>query len=259
MVEIPAALKRALVVDDEPDLAETLQGYLERDGFEVRLAADGWRAVELARGFDPDVIALDLNLPGLDGLEVCRQVRTFSDCYIVMLTARAEEADLLLGLSSGADDYLTKPFRPRELLARINTLTRRPRLSQLSQHPGDTPRPCDDPACACQLSQRPGDTSAVLEIGALRINPASYEVTLDGVPVELTRTEFDILTTLAARPDRVFTRQALVEAVWGSAWGGDERLADTHIVHIRQKLGDSSAGQRYLRTVRGVGYRAGKG
>jgi DNA-binding response OmpR family regulator len=238
MTHTPDRPVKALVVDDEADLATLVADYLKRDGLDVRIANNGEAAVGIAREFDPDVITLDLNLPRLGGVEVCRQIRLFSDCHIIMLTARADEVDVLVGLSVGADDYMTKPFRPRELVARVTAIMRRPRLSQIT---------------------KVAPPERHLSIGGLKLNLDSREVTLDGEPVDVTRTEFDIMAILAEYPNRVFTRNTLVEAVWGSRLESDERLADAHIVHLRQKLGDSADSQRYIRTVRGVGYRAGKG
>lgn len=229
--------RRALVIDDEKALATLVAGYLSRDGFEVHVAHDGPEGLEAARSVDPDVVVLDLGLPGLDGVEVCRQLRTFSDCYVVMLTARSEEIDTLIGLSVGADDYMTKPFSPRELLARIAVVLRRPR------------RAPDGPVAP----------SEPLRIGALSIDLPGREVLLDGEPVSLTRTEFDVLAALAGSPHVVFTRRVLIEAVWGDNWVGDEHLVDVHVLHVRQKLGDTVEAQRYIRTVRGVGYRIGTG
>lgn len=229
--------RRALVIDDEKALATLVAGYLERDGFEVRLAHDGPEGVAVARSFDPDVVVLDLGLPRLDGVEVCRQLRTFSDCYVVMLTARSEEIDTLIGLSVGADDYMTKPFSPRELLARIAVLFRRPRVTPEASAPARAP----------------------LHVGELSIDPQGREVRLDGTPVALTRTEFDVLAALAGSPHIVFSRRVLIEAVWGDNWVGDEHLVDVHVLHVRQKLGDTVDAQRYIRTVRGVGYRMGTG
>jgi DNA-binding response OmpR family regulator len=234
---IPAPL-RALVVDDEPALAELVADYLSRDGFEVECARDGEEALRRARVLDPDVVVLDLGLPGIDGLEVCRKLRTFSDCYVVMLTARADEVDTLVGLAVGADDYVTKPFSPRELVARVRVLLRRPRVAS------------------------PESTVAnaeVLRIGDLAINLDAREVSLAGEPVHLTRTELDLLAALAVRPTRVMTRSALLEDVWGGGWVGAEHLVDVHVLHVRQKLGDSAERQKYVRTVRGVGYRIGTG
>jgi len=234
----PVAARRAVVVDDEVPLAQLLAGYLERDGFEVTLCHDGSLAIEAVRRADPDVVVLDLGLPGVDGIEVCRQLRTFSDCYVVMLTARAEEVDTLIGLSVGADDYVTKPFSPRELMARVGVLMRRPRRT---------------------VAPTPGQNEPALVVGALSIDVDARETTLDGRHVELTRTEFDILATLASRPGRVLTRRALIDAVWGPGWVGDDHLVDVHVLHVRQKLGDTAKEQRYVRTVRGVGYRIGTG
>ena len=233
-------MRRAVVVDDEQALARLVAGYLERDGFEVSVIHDGAQAVGVLREVDPDVVVLDLGLPGLDGVEVCRQLRTFSDCYVIMLTARAEEVDTLIGLSVGADDYMTKPFSPRELIARIQVLLRRPRRA----------------APATPIS---GGSPTVFDVGALRIDVEGREVWLDGEPVALTRTEFDVLSALAAKPARVFSRRALIDTVWGPNWVGDEHLVDVHVLHVRQKLGDSAEAQRFVRTVRGVGYRIGTG
>jgi DNA-binding response OmpR family regulator len=229
---------RALVVDDERALAELVSTYLTRDGFEVSMAHDGAQAIEVARQVDPDVMVLDLGLPVLDGVEVCRVVRTFSDCYIVMLTARTEEIDKLIGLSVGADDYLTKPFSPRELLARIHAMLRRPRTSARAQPSQEVPPRV---------------------FGELSIDVAGREIHLDGEAVALTRTEFDVLETLSARPTLAFTRRLLIEAVWGQLWVGDEHLVDVHVGHLRRKLGDDPGSPRYVRTVRGVGYRMGDG
>ena len=227
---------RALVVDDEPALVRVVAAYLTRDGFEVVTASDGVEALALARASTFDVIVLDVMMPGIDGLEVCRRLRTFTDAYVLLLTARAEEIDTLLGFSVGADDYLTKPFAPRVLLARIRSLLRRPR---------------DQAATP--------DAATTRRFGALRIDPEAHEVWLDDVSVPLTRTEFDLLEALSARPHAAFTRAQLIERVWGPDWFGDERLVDIHLGHVRRKLGDDPAAPRYVRTVRGVGYRMGPG
>jgi DNA-binding response OmpR family regulator len=229
--------RRALVVEDEEQLAALVASYLERDGFEVTTTGDGAQAVSLTRAVDPDVVVLDLGLPGLDGVEVCRQIRTFSDAYIVIATARSDEVDTLIGLSVGADDYLTKPFSPRELMARIQAMLRRPRpLGQITNHRGDTH-----------------------QLGAPRIDVAGRDVWLDGEPVAVTRTEFDLLATLAGRPRMAFSRRQLIDSVWGNEWVGDEHLVDVHIGHLRQKLGDDAAEGRFIRTIRGIGYRMGAG
>lgn len=228
---------RVLVVDDEEPLAHLVAEYLTRDGFDVRITHDGLDAVAAARLHQPDVVVLDLGLPGLDGVEVCRQVRTFSDCYVIMLTARTDEVDKLIGLSVGADDYVTKPFSPRELVARVGVLLRRPR-SGVGGGP-HTPPP--------------------LFVGALEIDVAGREVRLEGADIDLTRTEFDVLAALASRPRQVFTRRQLIDAVWGEAWVGDEHLVDVHIGHLRRKLRDPADAPRFVRTVRGIGYRMGDG
>lgn len=225
---------RALVVDDEPSLVTVVAGYLRREGFEVDTAADGETALATARRTPPDVVVLDLMLPGVDGVEVCRRLRTFTDAYVVMLTARSDEVDTLIGLSVGADDYVTKPFSPRELVARVKVMLRRPRAGTPVEAP-------------------------VRRFGALSIDPQSREVHLDGVAVGLTRTEFDILDALSARPRLAYSRVQLIEAVWGGGWVGDEHLVDIHIGHVRRKLGDDPANPRYVLTVRGVGYRMGTG
>jgi DNA-binding response OmpR family regulator len=220
---------RALVVDDEAPLVALVCSYLEREGFDVDGAYDGESAVELARRVDPDVIVLDLMLPGIDGLEACRRIRSFSDAYIVMLTARTEEIDRIVGLSTGADDYVTKPFSPRELVARVRAMLRRPRV----------------PAAA-----------GALHIGEVEIDPAAREVTVAGEPVTLTRLEFDLLATLAAQPRVVFTRRQLIDHVWGEDWFGDEHIVDVHVAKLRRKLGDHAG---LVATVRGVGFRIGGG
>jgi DNA-binding response OmpR family regulator len=237
----------ALVVDDEPSLVRVVTGYLEQDGFAVRSAPDGETALDLARQAEPDVVVLDLGLPGIDGVETCRRLRTFSDCYVVMLTARADEVDVLIGLAVGADDYLTKPFSPRELVARIRTLLRRPRAAPAPATGRNGPAEPD----------RGSDRSRVF--GALTLDLQAREVTLDGDPVHLTRTEFDLLAALSEHPRQVLTRRALIDRVWGAGWVGDEHLVDIHLGHVRRKLGDEAGSQRYVITVRGVGYRMGAG
>ncbi len=228
-----AARPRVLVVDDEAPLADLVALYLRREGFEVTIAGDGERAVELARELKPSVIVLDLMLPLIDGVEACRRIRGFSDAYIVMLTARAEEADKLVGLSTGADDYMTKPFSPPELVARVRAMLRRPRA---------------------------GNTSTGRRaIGALEIDPRAREVTVAGEPVELTKLEFDLLDVLSGEQGVVFSRRRLLERVWGPDWFGDDHVVDVHLANLRRKLGDDAATPRYIRTVRGVGYRIGTG
>jgi DNA-binding response OmpR family regulator len=228
---------RALVVDDEAALADVIASYLRRDHFEVTVCHTGAEALAVAREVDPDVVVLDLGLPGIDGLEVCRQLRIFSDAYVVMLTARDTEMDTIVGLSVGADDYVTKPFSPRELVARIRAMLRRPRSVGAS-------------------------AEAVLParmFGPLSIDVASRQVFLDEASIPLTRTEFDILAALSSRPGVVWSRRQLIEAVWGDPWVGNDHLVDVHVGHLRHKLADDPADPRFVFTVRGVGYRMGSG
>ena len=215
---------RALVVDDEVPLASVVASYLEREHFEVSVAHNGHDALAMAREFDPDVVVLDLALPGIDGLEACRQLRTFSDAYVVMLTARDTEMDTVIGLSVGADDYVTKPFSPRELVARIRAMLRRPRT-----------------VAATEAGAAP-DQPPPRVFGALRIDIAGREVFIDDEPIMLTRTEFDVLAALSARPGVVFSRRQLLDAVWAESWVGNEHLVDVHIGHSASQAGRRSGG-----------------
>ena len=216
---------RILVVDDEPPMVELVRGYLAREGWAVLTASDGNQALEVARSEHPDVVVLDLMLPGLDGVEVCRQLRTFSDAYVVMLTAKSEEVDKLIGLAVGADDYLTKPFSPRELVARIKAILRRARSGA--------------PAA-------PG----------LEVDLARRIARVDGAALSLTRTEFDILAALAREPGLVVDRPSLLASVWGPGYD-DDHLIDVHVANLRRKLGDDPDQPRFVETVRGIGYRLG--
>lgn len=223
---------RILVVDDERPLVDLLAGYLRREGYDVLAAADGLAALDLVRTARPDVVILDLLLPGLDGLEVCRRLRQFSDAYVLMLTAKAEEVDKIVGLSVGADDYVAKPFSPREVMARVKALLRRARGSTV---------PADD----APAPQRLGD---------LVIDRARYEVTRRGEPLALTVREFSLLVTLAEHPGRVFTREQLLQRVWGDTVY-DEHVVEVHVGNLRRKVEDDPSQPRYVQTVRGVGYR----
>lgn len=229
----PPARPHALVVDDEPPLVRLVSAYLQREGFSVSTAGDGEQALRLARERPPDVVILDLMLPGIDGIEVCRRIRTFSDAYIVMLSARAEEVDKIVGLSTGADDYVTKPFSPGELVARVRAMLRRPRSG-------------------------PAGTRARV-VGDLAIDPLAREVSREGESIALTRLEFDLLDALSEQPRVAFTRRQLLERVWGPTWFGDEHVVDVHIANLRRKLGDDPGTPRYVLTLRGVGYRLGEG
>jgi DNA-binding response OmpR family regulator len=228
------AQPRVLVVDDEPPIVDLVRGYLVREGWTVDWVADGASAVERARAISPDVIVLDLMLPGIDGIEVCRRVRTFSDAYVLMLTARAEEIDRIVGLSVGADDYLVKPFSPRELVARIKAMLRRPRSGSVATAP---------------------DPAATRGPAGLELDEPRHEVRVDGEAVELTATEFGILAVLARDPGVVVSRAALLDGVWGSEFAGDDHLVDVHVANLRRKLGDDPATPRFVETVRAVGYR----
>jgi DNA-binding response OmpR family regulator len=221
---------RVLVVDDEAPIVDLVRGYLEREGMEVMSAGDGPTALELIRERGPDIVVLDVMLPGLDGFEVLRRARTITDAYVIMLTARAEEIDRIVGLSVGADDYLVKPFSPRELVARVRALLRRPRL-------GVAP---DAEAWRC---------------GDLTVDPRRRLVTVRGSQVPLTVIEFDLLATLIREPGMVHTRQQLLDRVWGIGYVGDEHVVDVHLANLRRKLGDDASRPSYVETVRGVGYR----
>ncbi|MGX5359066.1 response regulator transcription factor [Kocuria sp. KH4] len=225
---IDAVAGRVLVVDDEKPLAQMIATYLIRAGYDVATAHTGPEALETARAQAPDVMVLDLGLPGLDGIEVCRRLRGFSECYVLMLTARGEEEDKLAGLAAGADGYITKPFSVRELVARVAAVLRRPRTTLTVVEPTRV-------------------------FGELTVDLAAYEARVGGEPVALTRTEFDLLAALTSRPYQALTRRQLIDTVWGPAWVGDERLVDVHIGHLRRKLGEDQTA--FIDTVRGVGYR----
>jgi DNA-binding response OmpR family regulator len=223
-------MRRVLVVDDEPHIRTVLRGYLEAAGFAVSEATDGETAVHEVRRDPPDLVLLDVMLPGADGLEVLREVRTFSDVYVILVTARTEEIDKLLGLGVGADDYITKPFSPREVAARVKAVLRRDR----------GPRDAAGP---------------VLRFEGLTIDRDAREVRVDGAAVNLSALEFDVLAALAEAPGRVFSRRQLLEGVWGYDFFGDERVVDVHIRGLRARLGDDAGNPRLIATVRGVGYK----
>lgn len=230
-------MMRALVVDHEQDFAAIVCNDLELEGFDVHLSRTGEDALVAAILVDPDVVVLDLGLPGIDGIEVCRRLRLFTDCYVVMVTAGGGELDLLIGLAAGADDFMEKPLSTRELVARIHAIARRPRTADRAGLLG----------------------GGRLRVGRMTVEPAAREVWIDRTLVALTCTEFDLLMTLAEHPLLTFTRGALVEAVWGEKKVCDEHVVDVHVGHVRRKLGDTVGSQRFIRTVRGVGYRIGKG
>lgn len=227
--------QRVLVVDDEQQIRAVLCAYLVNDGFDVLEAATGTEAMALVASTEPpvDLVLLDVGLPDLTGLEVLARVRATSDVPVILITARAEEVDKLVGLSVGADDYVTKPFSPREVVARVRTVLRR------------VSRPV---AAATGLDE-------ALHFDGLSIDPRTREVVVDGRPVPLSALEFDLLLAMAGDPGRVFSRAQLLERVWGYDFYGDERVVDVHVRSMRAALGDDATRPRYLGTVRGVGYR----
>jgi two-component system alkaline phosphatase synthesis response regulator PhoP len=221
-------MAKILVIDDEPSIVNLVTAYLKPEGYEVFTAADGNAGLKAAHAFKPDVIVLDLMLPGKDGFEVLSQLRRESNVYVILLTAKTEETDRIVGLSVGADDYVTKPFSPRELVARIKAALRR-----LGPGTGT------------------GSENQILAFRHVRIDLGARQVSLDGYPVALTAVEFDLLRVLAESRGRVLTREQLLEAVWGGTYYGEMRVVDVHLGHIRRKLGS----QKIIATVRAVGYR----
>ena len=218
-----------LVVEDEIEIARVVRDYLDRAGFEVILVGDGGSAVASARSAKPDLLVLDLGLPGRDGLDVAREIRRWSNTPIVMLTARGDESDRIVGLELGADDYVVKPFSPKELVARVRAVLRRTRTASR------------------------GDE--ILRAADVEIDTAKMRVTVGGSPAELTPTEFELLAALVREPGRVFTRAQLLDAVHGVAIESYERAIDAHVKNIRRKIEPTPGAPRYLLTVHGVGYR----
>ncbi len=215
---------KILVVDDEPGIRSLIMAYLEKEGYELREAADGPSAIKIAQSFKPDLIILDIMLPGMDGLEVLTNIRQNSDPYVIFLTAKTEETDRIVGLSMGGDDYVTKPFSPRELTARVKSALRR--------------------------FNKPTEKSQVLSSTHIRLDPNSHQVWLDNEVIELTQVEFDILHTFLMHQHQVLSREQLLEHVWGYDFYGETRTVDVHVGHIRKKFTD-----RFITTIRGVGYR----
>jgi DNA-binding response OmpR family regulator len=230
------AEQSVLVVEDTEEIRELVTTVLGRAGFDVRAVGTGAGCLEEVRRRPPDLIVLDLGLPDTDGTEVCRQVRAETECYVLMLTARAEEVDLLIGLAVGADGYMAKPFSPRELVARVQAMLRRPR-------PAAIPEP------------RVSEEAAVRRLAELEVDEDSREVRVDGAVVDLTRTEFDLLAALASRPGRVLQRETLLREVWQTDWEGNLRLVEAHMSNLRRKLVAAGLSSPEIRTVRGVGYR----
>lgn len=219
---------KVLVIEDEPSIRNLVSSYLKAEGYDVLLAVDGPAGLKSARAFKPDIIVLDVMLPGMDGIELLTRVRAESDVYVILLTARTEETDRIVGLTVGADDYVTKPFSPRELMARVKAALRR-----------------------MQVSPRPRTRGGVMTFRRVRIDVDGRQVSVDNVPVELTAIEFDLLRSLAENRGRVLTREQLRENVWGTDYFGEIRVVDVHLGHIRQKLGHPDL----IATVRGIGYR----
>ena len=224
-----------LVVEDTDEIRELVRTVLTKAGFDVRAVASGAECLEEVRKQSPDLIVLDLGLPDADGTEVCRQVRAETECYVLMLTARAEEVDLLIGLAVGADGYMAKPFSPRELVARVQAMLRRPKVVATLE-----------PAA---------EAEAVRRLAELEVDEDSREVRVDGAIVDLTRTEFDLLAALASRPGRVLQRETLLREVWQTDWEGSVRLVEAHMSNLRRKLQAAGLSNPEIKTVRGVGYR----
>ena len=221
--------QKILVVDDEPEITRLVRAYLERAGFAVVTASEGREALAVFRHERPNLVVLDLNLPGLDGLDVCRAMRRDSDVPIIMLTARLEETDRLIGLELGADDYVVKPFSPREIVARVRAVLRRSE--------GTPVRP------------------EVVSASGVTLDLTRRTASVDGQPLDLTTMEFDLLVLLVEHPGQVFTRLQLLDRAQGNAYEGYERTIDVHIKNLRKKLGDDPQNPRYIETVRSVGYR----
>lgn len=222
---------KILVIDDEENIRDLVCAYLEKENYKVKQAADGVEGLALARSFAPDLIVLDIMLPGMDGLSLLTELRKTSDVYVIMLTAKTEEVDKVVGLSIGADDYLTKPFSPRELVARIKAALRR-----------------------IQSKRSPQQAATMYEFDHLRVDPAGYQVWVDGEPVELTTIEFNLLLTLIEHSGIVLSREQLLERVWGTNYYGETRVVDVHIGNLRKKLDRPDM----IVTVRGIGYRFAK-
>jgi two-component system, OmpR family, alkaline phosphatase synthesis response regulator PhoP len=221
-------MTKILVIDDEPTIVNLVQAYLKPEGYEVFTATDGPSGLKAARTFKPDLVVLDVMLPGMDGLELLSRLRRESQVYVILLTARTEETDKIVGLSVGADDYVTKPFSPRELVARVKAALRR-----------------------IQTGSTSSVSEGVIASRHVRIDLDARQVTVDDQPIELTTSEFDLLRVLAENRGRVLSREQLLERVWGGSYYGEMRVVDVHLGHVRQKLGNPD----FIVTVRGVGYR----
>ncbi len=219
-------MAKILVIDDEPSITNLVSAYLKPEGYQVYTAADGPSGLKAARTYKPDLVILDVMLPGMDGIELLTRLRRESEVYVILLTARTEETDKVVGLSVGADDYVTKPFSPRELTARVKAALRR-------------------------IQANPPSEGTVLAFRHMRLDSGERRVTVDEQPVDLTAIEFDMLKVLAENRGRVLSREQLLERVWGGEYFGEIRVVDVHLGHVRQKLGRPDL----ITTVRGVGYR----
>ncbi|MDP9885320.1 DNA-binding response OmpR family regulator [Sinomonas atrocyanea] len=246
-----SAERRAVVIEDDADMQSLLARTLQRHGFDVAVAGTGAEGLRLVGEHTPDLVTLDLNLPDLDGTEVCRRIRAVSDAYVMMITGRADEIDELMGLQIGADDYISKPFSPRTVQARVEAMFRRPRTA--AQAPAGAPSRDAAAAAAAPAAARTLDGTSLAH-GALVVDVDARLAVLDGEELPLTRTEFDLLALLVGAPRRVWTREMLLRSVWGDEWASDAHLVEVHVGNLRRKLGDRGKDSRFIRTVRGVGY-----
>jgi DNA-binding response OmpR family regulator len=234
-----------LVVEDDEDMRSLIGFTLSTQGFDVMTVESGLEGVEAVRDHNPDLVTLDLGLPGIDGIEACRRIREISDAYVVMITSRDDEVERLIGLETGADDFLSKPFSPRELKARVNAMFRRPRRGPQFAAPTQTNGSVTSPAAEHEI----------LRHGVLTVDVDGRRAFQEDTELALTRTEFDLLTELMRTPARVWTREALLRSVWDTEWATDTHLVEVHIGNLRRKLGEGKGLTRLIRTVRGVGYR----
>ncbi|WP_317982629.1 response regulator transcription factor [Nesterenkonia ebinurensis] len=256
----------AVVIEDDPDIRDLIITVFQKSGFTVESAADGEAGVESVRQHEPTVVTLDLGLPGIDGFEVARRIRALSDCYIIIVSAQTDEAETLMGLAAGADDFITKPFRPRELRARIAAMLRRPRINSPATPPGGaavlTGAPAPQPTEAAPRVPTAASSSAVFSHKGLVVDPATRSARLNDDLLSLTRTEFDLLETLMSSGRRVRTKANLVRHLRADHHGADsyvsdadERAVEVHIANLRRKLGQTGKSQVWIETIRGVGYR----
>ncbi|QCB96584.1 response regulator transcription factor [Arthrobacter sp. PAMC25564] len=271
----PLTQLRAVVIDDDSNTRMLIRRSLEMRGFAVRESATGAEGLLQIKEYHPDVVTLDLDLPDLDGVEVCRRLRKFSEAYVFIITGRADEIDEIIGLEAGADDYISKPFSRRVVQARVAAALRRHRPTPQRPTPqrrasdvvpmteeevaaarnGHQRRATDAAPATRQRRATDAAPATVLRHGPLAVEVEGRTASLAGVELELTRTEFDLLAALTGAPRLVWTREALLRKVWGNEWASDEHLVEVHIGNLRKKLGDKGREPRFIRTVRGVGYR----